>query len=248
MLKVNSTLFEPANIYNFINTSITTLYGFIPSLTQSPEYLLFFFVKDDFSANWSWLQYADIDLDFMGFPLIRRNTRHAIESFLDLHNLCIDSNYMSVLKYCSKQDKNAGIYGKYLFDGQFTIQSKCNIAKNNISNCPKYAQYLQKLVDEASECNKFTHPNIFLNIISTQDLNKKRHILCNLLNINIELLTNAYSLILKKFYQGVQPYLKCCPNMMCNQCYQDLITRFYSCVNNNLLINTTQTTFNFRTM
>lgn len=245
MLKVNSYLFNTRNIYNFIDVSINVLCKANPCLMYSQEYKLFFFIKDDFFANWSWLQYADISLEFMEFPLIRRNTRHAIESFLDLHNLYSDSDYMDVLNYCSKQDKNAGKYKDYLFDGKFTIQSKCNIAKNNINNDIQYSQYLQGLVKEASECNKYTHPNVFLNIIPRENQITKANILKRLLNMNLKILTDAYTIILRKFNHGIQPYLGCCLNRNCNLCYNNSISQFHSCINNQLLVTYNPSTFNF---
>jgi len=72
MLSVNKELYEPRNIYNFIDVSVNLLLNRIPGLTTRKEYWLFYFVKDDFFANWSSLCNANIDQDFLGFPLIRK--------------------------------------------------------------------------------------------------------------------------------------------------------------------------------
>lgn len=101
MLTINSNfqqLLEKENIFSFINTSIQQISYNIPDLFQRKEYWLFYYIKDDFWANCASLYRMDIEQDFLGFPLIRKNTRHAIEAFFDFYNLCYDPDYMCVLE------------------------------------------------------------------------------------------------------------------------------------------------------
>lgn len=229
MLSVNNVLFDTRNIYNFIDVSINTLVNSIPTLTRSKEYWLFYYIKDDFFANLNSLYNANIDQDFFGFPLIKKNTRHAIESFLDLYNLCEDEEYMIVLEYCAKRHKNAGKYKNHLFKGQFSIQSKCNIAKEHGMN-------FQCLIDTSRDSNDYVHPNVFVDVILLNERDKKKEILRNLLNTNLYLLVTSYKLILKKHNNNEHPYLGCCNNNFCCECYRKAQSTFKYCIDNQLLI------------
>lgn len=245
MLYVNAKLYEPKNIYNFIEASITLIINSIPNLTSQKEYWLFYFIKDDFWANWSSLCNANIEQDFLGFPLLRKNTRHAVEAFLDLYNLCMDSEYMTVLKYCARQHKNSGKYTEYLFHNQFSIQSKCKIAIDMYSG---ERQFFEELVNISRKSNEYIHPNVFVDVISVNEQERKEQILKEMLNANFLLLTNAYKLILQRFYHSVQPQLSCLScyvNGLCDQCYQMLCNNFNSIINDELLINTNWTPITF---
>ena len=230
MLSVNNMLFDPKNIYNFIDASINKLLHNMPELRMEKEYWLFYYIKDDFFANWRSLQNVDINQDFLGFPLIKKNTRHAIEAFLDLNNLCHDKDYLIVLEYGSKLCQTPGKYQEYLYKGQFTIQSKNNIAK-------AYGQDFQTYIEKASDSNRYVHPNVFLDIIQPNEIDKKRNILCDLLNTNTYLLTEAYKLILNKYNNNQHPYLGCsnCVYNQCDQCYQNAYNTFKYCINYDLL-------------
>lgn len=236
MLSVNNVLYEPNNIYNFINTSVNLMINNIPGLTARKEYWLFYFIKDDFRANVSSLYNVDVDTDFLGFPVIKKNTRHAVESFLDLYNLCSDQDYMDVLKYCSYESKCAGKYSSYLHNGQFTIISKNKIAKE------KYDGDFQFLVDIAQQSNAYIHPNVFVDVIPVNERNKKENILKKLLNTNIFLLDQAYKLLLKQCNQNMQPYIGClgCTNGQCFQCYQKAYYNLWNCIDTRLLIESHQ--------
>lgn len=238
MLSVNKILFDTRNIYNFIDVSIKILVNSVPDLTKTKEYWLFYYIKDDFFANLNSLYNANIDQDFFGFPLIRRNTRHAIESFLDLYNLCEDEKYMIVLEYCAKRHKNAGKYTNYLFKGQFSIQSKCNIALS-------YGGDFKYLIDISRAGNDYVHPNVFVDVIPLNEIDKKKEILNELLNTNLYLLIASYDLILKKYNNNEQPYLRCCMYNSCRECYRNAQNIFQYCINNQLLIdiNTMSVTF-----
>ena len=131
MLLLNQDLFVHNNILTFIDQSTNILIANNNQLAFEKEYWLYYYIKEDFISNLRSLYNKDIDLDTFGFSFIRRNTRHMIEAFLDLYNLCNNSNYMTVLKYCAHISKEVGRYSTYLYKGQFTIRSKCNIAKEH---------------------------------------------------------------------------------------------------------------------
>lgn len=229
MLSVNNVLFDTRSIYNFIDASINILVNGIPNLRSTKEYWLFYYVKDDFFANLNSLCNANIDQDFLGFPLIRKNTRHAIESFLDLYNLCEDEEYMIVLEYCAKRHKNPGKYKNHLFKGQFSIQSKCKIAQVHGGD-------FQYLIDTSRDSNDYVHPNVFVDVIPLNEIDKKKEILSNLLNTNLYLLVTSYDLILKKYNNNEQPYLRCCTNNFCRSCYINAQNNFKFCINNQLIV------------
>lgn len=245
MLMINRNLYNSRNICNFIDASMSYLMKKDPSLRSTKEYWLFYYIKDDFLANFSSLYNADIDQDFLGFPFIRRNTRHAIESFLDLYNLCMDQDYIEVLKFCAKEQKSAGKYKQYIYSGhnshtgQFTIQSKCNIANE------MYGANFQELVNIAVESNSYVHPNVYMNTIPMEDRLKKQQILKELLHTNLNLFNQAYILMLKRFNQGEQPCLSCCIYPNCIQCYNNMYNEFYFCIEKQLLIEVTPTPINF---
>ena len=98
MLCVNKYLYNYNSIYNFINNSVNLMINDNPNLTSKKEYWLFYFIKEDFYSSLYSIYNVDIDMDFFGFSLIKKNTRHAVEAFLDLYNLCLDPEYLVVLE------------------------------------------------------------------------------------------------------------------------------------------------------
>ncbi len=232
MLTINSNfqqLLEKENIFSFINTSIQQISYNIPDLFQRKEYWLFYYIKDDFWANCASLYRMDIEQDFLGFPLIRKNTRHAIEAFFDFYNLCYDPDYMCVLEQCAGERKDGGKYSKYLYHGRYTIRVKSEIAK--IEHGGEFEKYL----DIYRQCNAYVHPNVFLDVISVTDIRKKEEILKKFLLTNLELLDISYRLFLYRFNQNMQPLLFACHNRApycdCNYCYKKLFNDFQCIVN-----------------
>ena len=63
------------------------------TIVAAKEYWLYYYIKEDFVANFYALYNTDIDLDCFGFTVVQRNTRHAIEAYLDLVNLVEDPEY-----------------------------------------------------------------------------------------------------------------------------------------------------------
>lgn len=242
---INKDLYNNKNIYNFIDTSINILLNNpqYNNIRVTEEYFLFYYIKSDFFSNWMSLYNFDIDLDFLGFPLIQKNTRHAIEAFLDLFNLYKDKEgYMKVLKYygANKKDCHLGKYKESLHNDGFTIQSKSNIAEKNGMT----KEDLEDFINTATVANYYIHPNIFIKIINQDERDEKEKILKNLLNINLKLLDYSYMIIKAKFFNGVQPELACpfCPYYQCKNCencYKDDLNLFLSIIDDYLLIDYT---------
>lgn len=233
MLCVNSILYENGNIEQFINDSVNCMIMNMPGLNMRKEYWLFYFIQEDFRTNlWSLYQ-INIDADIFGFPNIRKNTRHAIEAFLDLYNLCSDSDYIELLKFCSKQTSNIEKYEKYLYNEQFTIFSKCKIARE------MYGKDFNFLIDISKKSNEFIHPNVFIDIIPIERRDEKQKILKELVCINCYLLSEAYLLLLKQFNNNKQPYIgckNCMGNGNCNGCYRYALDKFNGVADRQLLI------------
>lgn len=233
MLLVNPMLYENNSIEQFINASVNCMIRDIPRLNEKKEYWLFYFIKEDFRMNlWSLYQ-TDIDVDFFGFPMIRKNTRHAIEAFLDLYNLCSEQEYMEILKYCAKQKSDIQKYRKYLYREQFTIISKYNIAKE------MYDKDFSFLIEVSKKSNKYVHPNVFIDIIPVEQREEKLKILHELVLTNIYLLNEAYLLLIKQFNSNEHPCIGCMPygcNRNCSWCYQCALDKFNRVVNSKLLV------------
>lgn len=230
MIIVNEKMYNCKNIGSFIDASIQCVINDIPDLIAKKEYWLYYFIKQDFNANMLSLHNVDVSTDFLGFPMIRKNTRHAIEAFFDLYNLCNDSEYIEVLKYCAKKSCNIENYKKYLYGKQFTIESKYKMM-NNIE--------LQSLLEISKECNAFVHPNVFVNVLSVTDWKNKENILKELLHANVFMLDQAYGLLLKLFFQNKQPILGCQNCIMgrqCVVCHKQEYDSYMNCINNELFI------------
>lgn len=233
MLRVNERLYQPQNLYNFIDDSVNRIIYNSQGINSRKEYWLYYFIREDFRGNLWSLYNVDIDTDFFGFPLIRKNTRHAIEAFVDLHNLCSNQEYIEVLKYCAGIESNIEQYRKYLYKRQFTIQSKVEIAEE------KDGKDFSHLLKISKECNAFIHPNVFVNILSTNERAEKEKILKDLLKTNVYLLKEAYELLVKQFNQGIQPYIGCSNcfiKQQCLGCYKNFCDTFINCIDTSLLI------------
>lgn len=231
---LNNDFYTQCNILGFINSSIQFLSHINPVLLSSNEYRLFFFIKENFASNLFSLQGVNIDFECMGFPLLHRNTRHSIESYLDLINLCQDDEYLSVLEYCAKKGKHNPKFAPYKSGKIFTIHSKHRIATELYG-----LNSMDVLCDIAGNNNDYIHPNIFTDILTGNDAIKKSDILKLLLSTNIFLLTSGYQAILGKFNNGLQPVLNCsqCQQFTlknCSACYNTEYMKFNNLVNTGL--------------
>ena len=100
---LNYDFYNSSNMLNYIYASIQVLINKDYRILETKEFFLFFYIRKDFEANLRTLYGYDIEEDILGFPVIQRNTRHAIEAFLDLVNLSRDIDYLSVMEYCAKK-------------------------------------------------------------------------------------------------------------------------------------------------
>ncbi len=219
--------YKPINIFSYIQTSVNYLINNIYNIAASKEYFLFYYVQQNFYTNWMSLHNFDVSSqDVLGFPVIHILTRHSIEAFLDLYNLCRDQRYEDVLAFCSKDGKYKGVNeynGIYKYflgknnNNYFTVHIKHKIATNDVKGCAKDYHLVKNdwfpteidLLKISDKCNKYAHPNVYLTpvtaVFSTTNsylgyTESKESILRELLIANLYIYTNSYFLILQKFY------------------------------------------------
>lgn len=180
-------------------------------LRQSIEFYIYCLIRDDINASIFPLWGSDIDLNIFGFPVIKRNTRHLIESYFDLFNLIHTDDYSYVLRYCASDWKGKKMLktempdrlNKYLENGhnQFNIYQKCQMALDYITeNKPNNSNALNRFENyrkEAQKYNSFVHPNISIPPKQTRQENIKE--LGDLLLLNAEILFYAAKEILNVY-------------------------------------------------
>jgi len=234
----NRDFYNYNNILSYIDSSMQTLINMNTTILGTKEYMLFFYIKEDFTANFFSLYNTDIDLECLGFSVLQRNTRHSIEAFLDLVNLSNDSDYLTVIEHCDDQNKQYNPKYNSILNGKpCNIPNKYKIATQMYNeNIPGY------LLNISSKTNRYTHPNVFVDILNYNDYDKKLKILRNLLNANLYTLTASYRLILKIFNNNMTPVLTCttCPFLNpylkdCKQCFSNEETRFQNLIKNALI-------------
>lgn len=234
---LNRDFYNNNNILGYIDSSMQALINMNTTLLTTKEYMLFFYIKEDFTANYFSLYTTDIDLECLGFSVLQRNTRHSIEAFLDLVNLCNDPDYLSVMEHCA--DRNKQYNAKY----HSILKGSCNIPKKYKIATQMYNTNIPRdLLTISSKTNSYTHPNTFVNILNYNEYDKKLEILRDLLSANLYTLTTAYKLILKKFNNNMTPVLTCStcpfPNPLlknCNQCFLNEEARFQNLIKNALI-------------
>lgn len=230
---LNRDFYNNNNILGYINSSIQALINTNTTILATKEYMLFFYIKEDYTANFFSLYNTDIDLDCLGFSVIQRNTRHSIEAFLDLVNLSNDSEYLTVMEYCN--NRNNQYNPKY----HSILHGLCNIPKKYKIATQMYNESIpDDLLTISSKTNRHTHPNVFVDILNYNDYDKKLEILRSMLNANLYTLTASYKLMLKIFNNGVTPILNCttCPFLKnCRQCFDTEEARFQNLIKNALI-------------
>lgn len=243
---LNRDFYNNTNIISYINNSIQVMINGNQNILKTEEYLLFYYIKENFVSNFYSLYNTDIDMDCFGFSVIQRNTRHSIESYLDLVNLISDRDYLTVMKYCAKQGKYDVKYHPYLNKNIFSIPAKYNIATKMYSqNIPG------TLLTVASNSNRHVHPNVFIKMINMNECNKKADILRTLLNTNLLVLTESYKLIVQKFNNGTFPTLNCqsCVPFWarnCSVCFENERIRFQNLIDNGLVTYTNPVQTNYQ--
>lgn len=166
------------------------------NINSTEFFWLFSYIKNNFRSTLAQFYNYDIENDVLGFPSVQRELRHSIEAYLDLYNLVADNNYKCVLSYCSNANRmerrniELGYYKKFLFNKEFTIQSKYNI-----SGLDK-----KDLMKMAKESNSYTHPDVYLDL--NKIVNNKEKMLIDLMNINVYLINESYNL----FIRGISAY------------------------------------------
>lgn len=223
MLVLNQEFYHPRNIIQFIEASTNTLVCNNREIVVQKEYWLYYYIKEDVTSNLYSLQGKDINFDIFGFSSIKQTTRHAIEAYLDMLNLCNDPEYIEVMKYCSHKPNNiTKKHLKYKHNNQYTIQSKADIAKK------LYGADVQWLSNVCKGSNSYVHPDVFVDVIGQDEVAKKEAILRELLQVNFNILTRAYILLTQKFNNGLQPCLNCmgCPTRNCVLCYKNAVLAF----------------------
>lgn len=235
---LNRDFYNNNNILGYIETSMQALINLNTTIQSTKEYMLFFYIKEDFTANYYSLYSVDIDSECLGFSVLQRNTRHSIEAFLDLVNLSNDSDYLSVMEHCDNRNKQ--YHSKYnsILNGQ-----PCNIPNKYKIATKMYNEAIPRdLLAISSKTNRYTHPNVFVDILNYNDYDKKLNILRDLLKTNLYALTAAYKLMLKIFNNNMTPVLSCttCPFLNpylkdCNQCFSKEEARFQNLIKNALI-------------
>ena len=104
-LFLNRDFYGQYNILTYIESSMRLILVNNQTILATKEYWLYYYIREDFVANFYALYNTDIDLDCFGFTVVQRNTRHAIEAYLDLVNLVADSEYLTVLEYCANKGR-----------------------------------------------------------------------------------------------------------------------------------------------
>lgn len=234
---LNHDFYSNVNIVSYIDASMQTLINSNQTILNSLEHLLFYYIKEDFNANFYSLYNTDIDMDCLGFSVIQRNTRHSIEAYLDLVNLISDPDYLSVMEYCARTKR------------EFNRKYKPYIKKNKIFNIPVKYDIATKLYNRdipevllkvASNSNNYSHPNVFIKIIKPDEFSEKAFILRKLLNANLFVLTEAYKLIVQKFNNATFPILNCqnCNPFLardCGICFENEKAKFQNLIDNGLI-------------
>lgn len=234
---LNRDFYNYNNILGYIDSSMQALINMNTTIPGTKEYMLFFYIKEDFTANFFSLYNTDIDYECLGFSVLQRNTRHSIEAFLDLVNLSNDSDYLTVMEHCDDRNKQYSPKYHSILNGLCNIPNKYKIATQMYNeNIPR------DLLDISKKTNRYTHPNVFVDILNYNDYDKKLEILRNLLNANLYTLTAAYRLMLKIFNNNMTPVLTCttCPFLNsylkdCKQCFSNEEARFKNLIKNALI-------------
>lgn len=233
MLFLNRDFYSHNDVLAYIESSMRLVLLNNQSIATTKEYWLYYYVKEDFVANFYALYNTDIDLDCFGFTVVQRNTRHAIEAYLDLANLVNDSDYMTVLEYCAHKGRYNNKYHSYIRGNLCGVSVKYKIATQ------MYKQSLPvSLKQIAADNNNYIHPNVFVDVISPNDYDQKASILRSLLSANLYVFTEAYKLMLQKFNNGFFPLLGCniCNSYPknCNFCFENEKAKFQNLIANAL--------------
>ncbi len=122
------------------------------------------------------------------------------------------------------------------FQGALRIGDKDYSVKLTVK---EHGKDFQNLLTIAKTCNKYIHPNIYVDILYANDRDTREKKLRELLEANLFMLVESYKLFLEKFNQNIQPCLKCrgCYGyQQCDECYKNEYYKFFNCIDSQLLI------------
>lgn len=182
-------------------------------ILQNEKYRLFYMIQEIYRTNIFSFEINIIEYDFGRFAMAKRNTRTAIELYLDLYNLIKDAQYIEVIKYnCEKIDENNGVFQNFIDKykiGKFKNEDTNNIwkTKHKIDMFDKRKLALalgqhQQAIDTmkilTKDYNHYVHTNIFDDFIIDKETDIKR-----LLSININLYNGAYQSLIKEIMSNL---------------------------------------------
>lgn len=130
------------------------------NLFITDEFKSFYYIKENVKADISYFLNLIFEEDSMGFIPVKRNIRITSEALIDLYNLVYVNEYKTVLQYMENRHNYSfnEKFKKYCYRGDFTIQSKLNIAKDN-----GFGNELDFLKNGLlKETNKYIHASIFV--------------------------------------------------------------------------------------
>ena len=201
MKMINSNLISSlynistGHYYSVHNAIVQLMVSTKNELKVEPLYKLFYLINECFTMNLDLLSKTYIDYDILGFAGVKRNTRVAIEAYIDLYNLVVNNDYLMVMKKYNRIDfentNEQEIYDNYMETNRFNNEyvskkTKIDIAKKNGMNA-KFADYLSEIYDNYSD---YSHPNIFViknyEYVSKEELDNKE-----LIKLNINLLYDS---------------------------------------------------------
>lgn len=166
---LNCTKLENVNWFKEdLKSSITMLSNLNPSIYDTEQFKLLKEIVANFDMDMSYLSICyNTPLQYIDTNGIYRNLRNSIEACYDLYNLCVNSNYISVLKYnssyASTNEQEDLILKENYFKFKdkklknFTIKNKANIAISN--GFPMDLQTI--LINISRECSSYSHPDVY---------------------------------------------------------------------------------------
>ncbi len=194
------------------------------NLFITDEFKSFYYIKEKVKADISYFLNLIFEEDSMGFIPVKRNIRITSEALIDLYNLVYVNEYKTVLQYMENRHNYSfnEKFKKYCYRGDFTIQSKLNIAKDN-----GFGNELDFLKNGLlKETNKYIHASIFVQP-NNYDFDSKLgeakallqlelkiyqlalKILCNKYNFDISLYTYNYQAPFEQVYSYCVEKIKC---------------------------------------
>lgn len=171
------------------------------NLLFTDEYKLFFYIRDNANMNIPYFFNLNFENERMGFIPVKRNIRISSEALLDLYNLINVDDYKTVLQYINDHKSindrsmfNEKFKNPYSYNGNFTILSKLNIARDN--GFGNELDFLGK--NMLKEMNKYIHASIFIQPNNCDDRVKLEDVK-NLMTIELSICKKAIECLCAKY-------------------------------------------------